>query len=71
MDISNNYRAELVRANLTDEDVIEAIGITRQALYNKKIGKSKFTGEEMREIRKLINDKMGTDFTTDYLFWGE
>ena len=69
--LSNNYKAELVRANITEEEVVEKVGITRQAFYNKKTEKTKFTGEEMRKIKNLINEKLNTNYTIEYLFWGE
>lgn len=61
MTLSNNYKAELVRANITEEEVVEKVGITRQAFYNKKTEKTKFTGEEMRKIKNLINEKLNTN----------
>ena len=69
--LSNNYKAELVRADLKVEDITKALGISRMSFYNKKVGKSNYTAEEMKKIKDLINEKLQTDYTIEYLFWGE
>lgn len=63
-----NLKAELVRADITTDELTHKLGISRQALINKKNGKSEWKLSEVEAIQKMINEKLNTDYTISYLF---
>lgn len=59
-----NLRAEMIRADLTTDDLANKLEIGRQAISRKLNGRSEFTRKEMYEIRSNFFPKL----TIDYLF---
>ena len=64
----DNLLAEIARIGMTVETVGEAIGMSRQIIYNRLNGKTKWTLSEMLKIQRLINSKGKAKYTLDYLF---
>ena len=64
----SNLEAEFARIGMSPEKVGEAIGMSRQIIYNRLNGKTKWTLTEMLEMQRLINSKGKAKYTLDYLF---
>lgn len=63
-----NLIAEMARAGYTYKAMAEEIGIGEVA-YSKKVnGKTNWTVTEMVIIQDILNKKLGTSYTLDYLF---
>lgn len=60
----NNLKAELVRKNMSQEELARIIDIDNKTLSFKMLGKSKFNVDEMW----LIKNQVFPDLTLDYLF---
>ena len=63
-----NLAAELARAGLKTGEVSNYMGISRQCFNDKKMGKTSWTLGQMELIQDLINEKLSTEYTLDYLF---
>lgn len=63
-----NLKAELVRAEINTNDITKQLGISRQALINKKNGKTEWKLSEVETLQRLINEKLNTNYTISYLF---
>ena len=63
-----NLMAEMARAELNNKEMAEKIGIGEVAYGRKLKGASDWTIREMLAIQKIINKKLGTSYTLDYLF---
>ena len=63
-----NLQAELARLGVTVASLADALGISRQALYNKIRGKADFTLADINLIKDYLNEKAGGELTLDYLF---
>lgn len=64
----SNLEAEIARIGMSPEKVGEAIGMSKQIIYNRLNGKTKWTLTEMLKIQRLINSKSNAKNTLDYLF---
>ncbi len=64
----NNLSAEISRANISITELVEDIGITRQAFNNKRKNITKWKLNEMLKIQAYINSKLDTNYSLDYLF---
>lgn len=64
----SNLEAEIARIGMSPEKVGEAIGMSRQIIYNRLNGKTKWTLVEMLKIQRVINSKSNAKYTLDYLF---
>lgn len=63
-----NLKAELVRAEISNDDIVKKLNISRQALANKKNGKTEWKLSEVDALQKMINEKLNTNYTISYLF---
>ena len=63
-----NLIAEMARAGLLYKEMAEKIGIGEVAYSNKIKGITDWKVTEMVAIQKIINEKLGTSYTLDYLF---
>lgn len=63
-----NLKAELVRANITNKELSEVLGITKGTASLKINGKARITLKEAFMIQEFIYEKTGTKHTTEYLF---
>ena len=64
----HNLRAELVRAELTQKDIAEAIGVSKSTLTSKITGKTDFKRSEMVVICKMLSSPKRPSMSIDYLF---
>ena len=64
----HNLRAELVRAELTQKDIAEAIGVSKSTLTSKITGKTDFKRSEMVTISKMLSSPQRPSLSIDYLF---
>ena len=58
----------MARAGFNNKEIAEKIGIGEVAYGRKIKGTSDWTITEMTAIQNLINKKLGTSYTLDYLF---
>lgn len=63
-----NLQAEIARLGITVVSLADALGISRQALYNKLRGTTDFTLTELRLIQDYLSKEAGGGFALDYLF---
>lgn len=63
-----NLEAEIVRAGINRGELMRLLGLRRTALYNKLIGSSKMTLNEMNTLQTYLELKTGKQFTLEYLF---
>lgn len=49
------FQVALVRADITFAELAERIGITRQSMSNKMLGKREFKLSEIRKIAEALN----------------
>ena len=63
-----NLKAEIARAEITQQDLADAIGISGKSLSNKINGKTDFTHEEMVFIAKRLTSDKRPSLSLDYLF---
>lgn len=59
-----NLANELSRKNISNKALAAAIGCTEKTLWNKMMGHTQFTLDEI----KLISDDFLPEFKLDYLF---
>lgn len=64
----NNLEAEFARIGMSPEKVGEAVGMSRQLMYNRLNGTTKWTLAEMVKVQNLVNTKSNANNTLDYLF---
>lgn len=63
-----NLMAEIARAGFTYKAMAEEVNIG-EVVFNRKInGKSDWKVTEMVAIQDILNKKLGTSYTLDYLF---
>lgn len=63
-----NLEAEFTRMGLSVEEVGEKLGFAKVVLYNRLNGKTSWTLSDMLKVQKLVNDRLGKQYTLDYLF---
>lgn len=63
-----NLIAEMARAGFTNKAIAKEINISEIAYGRKVSGVSDWKATEMVAVQKIINDKLGTNYTLDYLF---
>ena len=59
-----NLQAEMVRHDITDNNVIQTLGISAKSFNNKMSGRTEFTRKEMY----LIKTEFFPDYELEYLF---
>lgn len=64
----SNLEAEIARIGMSPERLGAEIGMSKQIIYNRLNGKTKWTLAEMLKIQRLINSKGNAKYTLDYLF---
>lgn len=57
-----NLKAEMAKANITVENIAEALGIHRNSASNKINGKSNFTIQEAFEIKTMFFPTLSLDY---------
>lgn len=63
-----NLRGTLKQSNISVEEVASLMGVSRFT-YNSRLTKiTKWKLDEMILIKTKINEKLGTDYTLEYLF---
>lgn len=63
-----NLMAEMARAGIMYKEMAEKLGI-RESTYSFKVnGKVDWKLKEMLAVQKVLNEKLGTCYTLDYLF---
>lgn len=62
--MTNNLKAEMARAEVTQVDIAELLGTSPNTVVNKMAGRTSFNIKEAHAIR----DKFFPDKTIDYLF---
>lgn len=63
-----NLEAEILRAELTREELAELIGISLQTLKNKLSDNTEFNLTEVKAIKAILSDRLGKDLSIEYLF---
>lgn len=63
-----NLQAELKRADITETEMCELLGLSRVTFVQRMNKTGKWTLSEMIFIKDTINKKLGTNYTLDYLF---
>lgn len=59
----------LDKANLTQAEIKNALGIKSLSTINLKLnGKAEFTTNEAQIIKKIINEKLNTNYSLEDLF---
>lgn len=64
----DNLEAEFARIGMSPEKVGKAVGMSKQLIYNRLNGTTRWTLDEMIKVQKLVNAKCKTNNTLDYLF---
>ena len=60
---------ECIRINgLRKYEIADALGITRASFSFKLHGRNKFTWNEARQIKKILDERSGYGYEYDYLF---
>ena len=48
-------RAEIARANVKQKDIVDRLGISKQAFLNKMNGFSEFKASEIKTLAEMLN----------------
>lgn len=64
-----NLKAEIVRAGMSNPEMADAIGVKYGKLWRLLNGKQQFRLGEMMAIQSELEERNGTAYTLDYLFW--
>lgn len=59
---------KIEQTSISKTDIAEALGITRQGLYNKLDGKQEFKGSEIKLISQILNL---TSYERDAIFFSD
>ena len=63
-----NLQAELKRAGITETEMCHILGLSRVTFSKRMNVPDGWTLREMDFIRKTLNEKLGTNYSLDYLF---
>jgi len=64
----NNLRAEMTRAEKTQKELAEAIGVSKSTFNLKITGKTDFKRSEMVTIARELSNPKRPNLSIDYLF---
>ena len=63
-----NISIEMLKANISVNDLADKTGITRQALYQKLNGSANILYKDIRAIQQILQELNNDKYTLDYLF---
>lgn len=63
-----NLEAEIIRAELTREELAGLMGISVQTLKNKLNNNTEFALPETQLIKEILSDRLDQDLSIEYLF---
>lgn len=63
-----NISIEMLRANISINDLADKMGMTRQAVYRKLNGSSNILYKDIKAIQQILQELNNTKYTLDYLF---
>lgn len=63
-----NLEAELTRSGISQDEAAEHLGICLRTFKSKLDGTSDWYLRELIGLKDFINDRLGTDYSLDYLF---
>lgn len=63
-----NISIEMLRADISMNDLADKMGITRQMLYMKLNGSANILYKDIKAIQKILQELNNRKYTIDYLF---
>jgi transcriptional regulator with XRE-family HTH domain len=63
--VADNVRAEMARRNKSQADIAQQLGITRQGISRRLLGRTPFDVDEIAAIARYLNVPVGVLFGTD------